>query len=181
METLREQYGVQSLDGFGLQADSALVLAAGMMINYVRQTRPDAPSHIKPPRVYHLGNYMVLDLGTRRNLKIFRNIRDGSARGTLVHLLDRTCTPMGARLLRHWISYPLLDVKEIERRSDTVAWLADETVVRQGIREVLKEIGDLERIAGKISLRSVGPRDLVHLKESAEKIPQISEIGRAHV
>ncbi|MEW6530111.1 MAG: DNA mismatch repair protein MutS [Thermodesulfobacteriota bacterium] len=176
VETLREQYSVQSLDGFGLQADSALVLAAGTMINYVRQTRPDAPSHIKPPRVYHLGNYMVLDLGTRRNLEILRNIRDGSTRGTLVHLLDRTCTPMGARLLRYWISYPLLDVKEIDRRSDTVGRLADETLVRQGIREVLKEIGDLERIAGKISLRSVGPRDLVHLKESAEKIPQISAI-----
>ena len=87
----------------------------------MRQTRPDAPAHIKPPRVYHLGNYMVLDQTTLRNLEIFKNIKDGTADGTLLRLLDKTATPMGARLMRQWISYPLLDVTEIRRRSETVS------------------------------------------------------------
>ena len=96
-DILREQYHVQNLEGFGLTDNSALTVAAGMMIGYVRQTRPDAPSHIKPLRVYHLGNYMVLDQATLRNLEIFKNINDGTSTGTLQRLLDRTCTAMGAR------------------------------------------------------------------------------------
>jgi DNA mismatch repair protein MutS len=113
VEALLDQYQVQNLQGFGLSEDSPMTLAAGIIVTYVRQTRADSPVHIKAPRVYHLGNYMVLDHATLRNLEIFKNLRDGTANGTLVRLLDRTCTSMGARLLRRWISYPLLDTAEI--------------------------------------------------------------------
>jgi DNA mismatch repair protein MutS len=172
-DALKEQYEVQNLEGFGLSETSALTIAAGMMIGYVRQTRPDASSHIKPLRVCHLGNYMVLDQATLRNLEIFKNIKDGTSTGTLQRLLDKTCTPMGARLLRRWISYPLLDVEEIRRRSETVGALGENGILRAELREVLRDMGDLERIAGKISLRSATPRDLVSLRVSAEKIPPV--------
>ncbi len=172
-ETLRDHYRVQNLEGFGLSDNSSLTLAAGIIINYVRQTRPDVPVHLKPPRVYNLGNYMVLDRSTLRNLEIFKNIKDGTTEGTLLRLLDKTATSMGGRSLRHWISYPLLDVTEIRRRSETVQGLVENTILRSELRDVLKDIGDLERIAGKISLKSATPRDLVQLRTSAEKIPRL--------
>jgi len=176
IQVLRDHYRVRNLEGFGLADTSPAIIAAGMVMHYVRQARSDAAAHIKTPRVYHLGNYMVLDQSTLRNLEIFRNIKDGSATGTLLGLLDRTATSMGARLLRQWISYPLLDVEEIARRSDTVAAFVDETILREDLKDALKEIGDLERIAGKISLRSATPRDLVHLRNSAETIPSLLKL-----
>jgi DNA mismatch repair protein MutS len=172
-DALKEQFGVQNLQGFGLSEDSPAMIAAGVMINYVRQTRPDALIHIKSPRVYHLGNYMVLDQATLRNLEIFKNIRDGTTTGTVFRLLDRTRTAMGARLMRQWISYPLLDVTEIGMRSEAVEILAEDSVLRADLREILHEMGDLERIAGKISLKSANPRDLVQLRTSSEKIPAV--------
>jgi DNA mismatch repair protein MutS len=116
---------------------------------------------------------MALDQTTLRNLEIFRNIKEGTTTGTLLGLLDRTSTAMGARLLRQWISYPLLDAAEIGSRSETVQGLVDDTILREDLRSRLKEIGDLERIAGKISLRNATPRDLVSLRNSAEKVPEL--------
>ncbi len=175
-DALKDLYGVQNLEGFGLSDSSVRTLAAGMAMGYVRQTRPDAPEHIKPLRVYHLGNYMVLDHSTLRNLEIFKNIREGTTEGTLLRLMDKTCTAMGARLLRQWIAYPLLDVTEIRLRIETVQALVDDTVTRGDLRTILKDIGDLERIAGKISLKSALPRDLVQLRFSAEKIPAVLKL-----
>ncbi|MEW6348265.1 MAG: DNA mismatch repair protein MutS [Thermodesulfobacteriota bacterium] len=172
-DVLKDQFGVRNLDGFGLPEDSPITVSVGAMVNYVRQTRPDVPTHIRPPRVYHLGNYMVLDESTRRNLEIFGNIKDGTSKGTLLKLLDRTCTQMGARLLRNWISYPLLDVVEIVQRSEAVEDFVTKPVVRAELRDRLKGLGDLERIAGKISLKSATPRDLVQLRRSAEAIPEL--------
>lgn len=172
-EALRELYGVQNLEGFGLSDESALTVAAGTVVGYVKQTRFDVPVHIKPLRVYHLGSYMVLDQSTLRNLEIFKSLKDGTSDGTLIRLLDKTCTSMGGRLLRQWVSYPLMDVREILRRSETVESLVERTVERGEIRTLLREIGDLERIAGKISLKSATPRDLVQLRFSAEKIPAL--------
>ena len=173
-DVLKDQFQVRSLDCFGLPEGSPLTLSAGAIVNYVRQTRPEAPSHIRPPRVYHLGNYMVLDESARRNLEIFSNIKDGTSQGTLLRLIDRTSTPMGARLLRSWVSYPLLDVDEVRYRSDAVKDLLVNPLVRADIRGELKQLGDLERLAGKISLKSASPRDLVQLRRSAERIPSLS-------
>lgn len=172
-QALKDHFKVRNLEGFGLVDSSPAVVAAGMVMHYVRHARSDAVTHIKTPRVYHLGNYMVLDQSTLRNLEIFRNIKDGSATGTLLGLLDRTATAMGARLLRQWISYPLLDVTEIARRNESVCTFVEDTILREDLKAALKEIGDLERIAGKISLRSATPRDLVHLRTSAEMIPAL--------
>jgi DNA mismatch repair protein MutS len=170
-DALKEHYQVSNLEGFGLTDRSPLTLAAGTIIHYVRQMRSEAPAHIKPPRVYHLGEYMVLDRSTLRNLEIFKNIKDGTSTGTLLGLLDRTCAPMGGRLLRRWISYPLLDADEIGTRSDAVRAFVEDTILRGNLRDELKEFGDLDRIAGKISLKNASPRDLVQLRFSVERIP----------
>jgi DNA mismatch repair protein MutS len=173
VDALLDQYSVQNLQGFGLNDHSPMTLAAGMIVSYVRQTRADTPAHIKPPRVYHLGNYMILDPATLRNLEIFKNLKDGTSNGTLIRLLDRTCTSMGARLLRQWMSYPLLDTSMIGRRSGAVESFVQNPVVRAELRHVLQDMGDMERIAGKISLKSALPRDLVLLRRSAETLPSV--------
>jgi DNA mismatch repair protein MutS len=173
VDVLKDQFRVHSLAGFGLDEASAASLAAGSVMNYVRHSRIELPAHIKPPRVYHLGTFMVLDHGTVRNLEIFRNLKDGSAKGTLLKLLDTTCTAMGARLLKHWIRYPLMDVDAVNGRLDAVEALITHTIARRQVRDLLKELGDLERIAGKIALRSANPRDLVQLRLSAEQLPAL--------
>lgn len=170
---LKELYGVQGLECFGLSDNSVLTVATGMIVAYLKETRPERPSHIKPLRVYHLGAYMVLDQATIRNLEIFKNIKDGSTEGTLIRLLGRTNTPMGARLLHRWLSYPLLDTNQIEARIETVDALVNDSSLRQQIRDLLKDIQDIERIAAKISLKVATPRDLVQLKESAQNLPRL--------
>lgn len=177
-DILKELYEIQHLEGFGLSDNSVLTLASGIIVGYLRQTRLDKPLHIKPLRVYHLGNYMVLDHSTLKNLEIFRNLKDGTAVGTLLRLLDRTGTAMGARLIRQWLAYPLLDPHEIRLRSKTVAGLAEKTILRNDLRDILEDVGDLERIAGKISLKTAGPRDLAQLRDSAEKIPSVIALLR---
>ena len=172
-ESLKEHFGVQSLSGFGLEDRQTLVSAAGALIQYVSRARSEKPHHIKAPRVYSLDSFMVLDQSTLRNLEIFRNLRDGLPYGALISVLDRTKTPMGARLLRKWISYPLLDVDEIRKRSNLTKSFVENFDVRREIRNILTNFGDLERLAGRISLKTVTPRDLVQLRVSSEKIPKI--------
>jgi DNA mismatch repair protein MutS len=170
-ETLKEHFGLLNLQGFGLLENSPMSTAAGTIINYVKSTRNETPIHIKPLRVYSLGKFMIIDQYTLRNLELFKNIKDGSNQGSLLKSLDRTVTSMGARLLRNWVSYPLLDPLEISERTEAVDCLLESPVVRREIRASLKDIGDIERIAARISLRNATPRDLVQLKTSAEKIP----------
>ncbi len=174
-ESLKEHFGVQSLSGFGLEDRQTLVSAAGALIQYVSRARSEKPHHIKAPRVYSLDSFMVLDQSTLRNLEIFRNLRDGLPYGALISVLDRTKTPMGARLLRKWISYPLLDVDEIRKRSNLTKSFVENFDVRREIRNILTNFGDLERLAGRISLKTVTPRDLVQLRVSSEKTPKIIE------
>ncbi len=174
-ESLKEHFGVQSLSGFGLEDRQTLVSAAGALIQYVGRAISEKPCHIKAPRVYNLDSFMVLDQSTLRNLEIFRNLRDGLPNGALISVLDKTKTPMGARLLRKWISYPLLDVDEIRKRSDLTKSFVGNFDVRREIRDTLTNFGDLERLAGKMSLKTVTPRDLVQLRVSSEKIPEIIE------
>jgi DNA mismatch repair protein MutS len=170
---LKDYYGVQNLKGFGLDDQKALVSVAGALIQYVNGTRSDKPTHIKTPRVYHLDSFMVLDQSSMRNLEIFKNLRDGSSNGSLISVLDKTLTPMGARLLRKWLSYPLMDVHEITRRLNLTKSFLEDHAVRREIRDILTDFGDLERLAGKISLKTATPRDLVQLRVSSEGIPSI--------
>lgn len=172
-DSLKEYFGVKSLVGFGLEDRPALISSSGALISYVVQTRSEKPTHIKAPRVYSLDTYMVLDQSSIRNLEIFKNLRDGTSNGSLISVLDRTKTHMGARLLRKWVSYPLLDVNEIKKRSELTRSFVEDPGLRREVRDILTDFGDLERLAGKISLRTASPRDLLSLRLSSEKIPEI--------
>ncbi len=172
---IKDQYGVQSLDGFGL-SETVLIVAVGSILNYVKQSRSETPAHIQEPRVYHLGNFMTLDQSAIKNLEIFRNLKDGTVSGSLIELIDKTRTPMGARLLKQWVSYPLMDVAEIRRRGEAVEAMLNSGISRAEIRDVLAKISDIERIAGKISLRNALPRDLVQLRLSIERIPHLLQL-----
>lgn len=170
-DLIKDQFGIHNLQGYGLGETSCATTSVGALLNYVKQNRLEAPVHIKPPFFYSLSEFMVLDNATLRNLEIFRNLKDGSVTGSLISILDKTKTSMGARLLRNWVSYPLMDVEKISKRSLAVHELVDQSNLRIEIRDLLREISDLERIVGKIALRSVSPRDLVQLANSTQRLP----------
>lgn len=178
-DLLKDQFGVHNLQGFGFEDMSSSAMSVGALLNYVRQNRLETPVHVKAPFYYSLSEFMVLDNSTLRNLEIFKNLKDGSATGSLISILDRTRTAMGSRLLKNWIAYPLMDVTEITRRNSAVAELVDQSSLRSDLRDVLKDICDLERIVGKIALRTVSPRDLVQLGNSTEKLPELIGLLRS--
>lgn len=175
-DLIKDQFGVHSLHGFGFEDLSISAISVGALLQYVRQNRLETPEHVKPPFYYSLSEFMVLDNSTIRNLELFKNLKDGTAAGSLISILDRTRTAMGSRLLKNWVSYPLMDVNEIARRSAAVGELADQSRLRSNLRDLLKEICDLERIVGKIALKTVSPRDLVQLANSTEKLPYMIDL-----
>lgn len=168
---LKEQLGVLSLEGFGCSDMSNGVTAAGAIIHYLRNTQKAVPEHIKDLSAYHLGGFMFLDEATTRNLELFRTIRRETGKGTLLHILDHTVTPMGKRLLKRWMGYPLLDIRLIRKRLAAVSNLRENRMVREEIRDQLKGIYDLERLNGRVSLGRANARDLAALKVSIRRIP----------
>jgi DNA mismatch repair protein MutS len=172
---LEEQLGVRSLEGFGCRDMRQGITAAGAVVYYLRRTQKASPEHVRDLVTYHLGGFMFLDETTTRNLELYRTIRRDSSKGTLLHVLDRTVTPMGARLLKRWVGYPLLDLEEIQRRLAAVGSLREDRMTREGVREELGEMYDLERLNGRISLGRANARDLVALKRSVRRIPGIKK------
>jgi DNA mismatch repair protein MutS len=173
---LKEQLGVQSLEGFGVEDMPQGVIAAGAVVHYLKKNQKGNPGHVKDLASYHLGNYMFLDKTTTGNLELFRTIRRDSTQGTLFHVLDQTVTPMGGRLLRRWIGYPLLDIERINQRLAAVSVFQEDRMLREDVREQLKGIYDLERLNGKISLGRANARDLVALKASIRKLPLLKDL-----
>jgi DNA mismatch repair protein MutS len=182
---LREQFGVATLDGFGVAGHPQAVSAAGAVVHYLRETSamdPDngnhsgaALGHLDRVRYYEQADALVLDVVTVRNLELVAPIffEDG-ARGsapTLLSALDETTTGMGARLLRQWILRPQVNREEIQARLDAVQELRNHTVLREEIRHDLAGVQDLERLAGRVTLGVASPRDLVGLRQSLERIP----------
>lgn len=168
---LEEQLGVRSLEGFGCRGMRQGITAAGAIVHYLRRTQKSFPEHIKDLHTYRLGGYMFLDESTTRNLELFKTIRLDSGKGTLFHVLDHTVTPMGKRLLKRWMGYPLLDIRRIRRRLAAVAGLRDNLMMREEVHDLLKGMYDLERLNGRISLGRTNARDLVALKVSILRIP----------
>jgi len=176
-ETLvREQLGVKSLAGFGCEEMEKGIVAAGAVVYYLQQTQKAKPVHIKEITSYRLGDYMFLDESTTVNLELFRTMRRQSVKGTLFHVMDRSVTPMGSRELKKWIAYPLVDVFQIRRRLAAVASFRDDRILREEMREQLRGIYDLERLNGRISLGRANARDLVALKYSVRRLPEIKEM-----
>jgi DNA mismatch repair protein MutS len=172
---LKEQLGVKSLVGFGCDGLDQGVVAAGAIVHYLVKTQKGNPDHIKEIVTYRLGDFMFLDESTYRNLELFKTMRRQTVKGSLFHVLDKTSTPMGSRLLKRWMAYPLLDLTHIRWRLAAVKSFRDDRISREEIRAELQEIYDLERLNGRISLGRANGRDLVALKLSILRIPSIKK------
>lgn len=170
---LMDHFRVKSLAGFGIDGKNPAVSAAGALLFYLKKVRKDSLALIQKISYIHPSDHMVLDASTIRNLELVKNLRDGRVENSLLGVIDYTVTPMGGRLLRSRLLQPLLDCPEIGRRLDAVEESLKDTITRQELRESLKGILDLERLAGKISLAAAHPRDLVALKKSLLPLPKI--------
>ena len=152
------------------------VSAINALIKYIEETQKTKLEHINKITIYTITKYMSLDINARRNLELTEKLRDKSKKGTLLWVLDKTATSMGGRLLRRWISDPLIDVAEINNRLDAVQELKDDIMLRGELTSSLKGVYDIERLAGKISYGNANARDLNSLKSSASKLPEIKKL-----
>ncbi|HVE79522.1 MAG TPA: DNA mismatch repair protein MutS [Gemmatimonadaceae bacterium] len=178
-DDLARQFGVHSLEGFGLGAvDAPAVGAAGALLRYLHELLPTGVPHLARPTVERPGGVMPLDEMTRRNLELVESLRGGERAGTLLDVLDRTMTPMGARLLRQWILAPLTAPAAIEARLDAVSALASEPIARAALREALDGVRDLERLAGKAAAGRATPRELGALGQSLARLPAVEQAAR---
>jgi DNA mismatch repair protein MutS len=178
-DDLQRQFAVHSLEGFGLgAADDAAVGAAGALLRYLRELQPGGLPHLARPSVERAGGTMPLDEMTRRNLELVESLRpgaDGDRAGTLLAVLDRTQTPMGARLLRQWLLAPLVEKDAIDARLDAVAAIAADGLAREALREALDGVRDVERLASKAAAARATPRELRALGDSLGRLPAVKD------
>ena len=174
-DALQRHLRVHSLDGFGLQEKPQAVRAAAAILAYLQEMQPSALSQMDRLHSYAVGEFMVLDESTRRNLELTETIRGADVRGSLLGVVDETLTPMGGRLLRRWLGRPLLDITQINERLDSVQALADRGELRAQIRETLRGLGDLERWINRISQGRALPRDLLGVREVLSRAPGLRE------
>jgi DNA mismatch repair protein MutS len=176
-EQIRRRFEIKSLAGLGLAeaGDEPAVRAAGGLLAYVLDVQPDGGSQLRPPRAVRGASALYMDEMTRRNLEVLRPLRPDSGGTALLQVLDATLTPMGARLLRTWLLRPLADVEAINRRLDAVEELAEDASRCKRVREALRSIRDLERLAAKAGARRATPRDLLALARSLRRAPSVQE------
>jgi DNA mismatch repair protein MutS len=179
-DQLTERFKVSSLESFGIEErDGTAVGAAGALLRYLDELQPAGTPHLARPRMERAGGTMPLDEMTRRNLELVESMRGGEASGTLLRVLDRTLTPMGARLLRQWLLAPLVECAPIEARLGAVAALED-ALVREAMREALDGVRDIERLGGKAAAGRASPRELRALGDSMARLPLVqSALERA--
>ena len=173
---LKDHFGVSTLKGFGLEDYPVGTIAAGAIMQYLLETQKNNLSHITRISPYRTGRFMVIDTSTRRNLELTETLREKQKRGSLLWVLDKTKTAMGARLLRSFIEQPLVDKNEIIRRQDAVEELGDNFIDREELIEYLNPIYDLERLIGRISYQTANPRDLIAFRNSLQMLPHIKQI-----
>ena len=158
-------------------AEKKLALSSiNALVQYIEDTQKTSLDHINKITIYNLSKYMALDINARRNLEITEKMRDKSKKGTLLWVLDKTSTSMGGRLLRRWLNDPLVDVDEINRRLNAVKELKDSIILRGDIIENLKKVYDIERLSGKMAYGNANARDMVTLKNSLFKLPEVKQI-----
>ncbi len=175
-DILLKHFETQSLKGFGVENMELAVIAAGATISYIKDTQQSGISQIKNLSIYNTSEFMMLDYSTRKNLEITFSNNDPKHGGTLVSILDKTCTPMGGRLLKKWISSPLNSLQPIQKRLDAVEALYLHNDQREFLRLHLNSISDLERLVTKVATGRANPRDVTNIKNSLEKIPLLKEV-----
>ena len=172
-ERLREHFGAAALEALDLEGAPLAARAAGAILQYVESTQPASLTALRALTRYGLDEFMNLDSATRRNLELTETLRTGELRGSLLGVLDQTVTPMGRRLLRQWISRPLLDRARIERRLDEVQALVSAGMLRAQVQEALRGIGDLERLTNRAAAGVAIPRDLAALRGLLQRLPAV--------
>ncbi|TXK85348.1 DNA mismatch repair protein MutS, partial [Paenibacillus sp. N3.4] len=150
-----------------------------LMLAYLKDTQKRALTHVKHIRVYEPDQFMTMDPFTRRNLELVETVRERSKKGSLLWLLDKTVTAMGARMLRRWIEKPLMSVTRIEERLEAVNLLYNQLIVREDVKQALKEVYDLERLVARISYGNANARDMLALKHSLQQVPLLQEVCHA--
>ena len=171
---LSRHFGIASVEGMGItEADAPALAAAGALMRYLHELQPGGIPHLTRPRVERPGGTMPLDEMTRRNLELVESLRGSDEGGTLIGVLDRTLTPMGARLLRQWLLAPLTKKSEIEKRLDAVAAFATSTIARETLRNALDGVRDIERLSSKSASGRANPRELKALGDSISRLPNV--------
>ncbi len=170
---LKRHFRLQTVEGLGIGNKPLAVSSAGAVLRYLETTQKRDLNFLSRPRFFSLSNKLVLDQTTLRNLEILRNVRDGGPEGTLLSTLDRTQTPMGARLLKKWLMEPLVDTRKINLRLNAVEELAANTIARGEIADGLNHVRDLERLVGKVIYGSAGARDLIAIRACLERVPDL--------
>jgi DNA mismatch repair protein MutS len=178
-DELRRHFGVHSVEGLGLgDGDAPALGAAGVLLRYLKELQPAGIPHLARPVVERPGGIMPLDEMTRRNLELVESLRGGGTEGTLLAVLDRTQTPMGARLLRQWLLAPLTDRARIDARLDAVDALVRDAIARDALREALDGVRDVERLAAKVAANRATPRELHALGASLGRLPRVEQVVR---
>jgi DNA mismatch repair protein MutS len=173
-DDLARQFDVRGLDGLGIERDDAAAIgAAGALLRYLKEMQPAGVPHLARPVVERVGSAMPLDEMTRRNLELVESLRGTDVAGTLLAVLDRTMTPMGARLLRQWLLAPLVDRSAIDLRLDAVGALVRDGSARDALRTALDGVRDVERLGGKAAAGRATPRELAALGASLHRLPEV--------
>jgi len=174
-EVLTDHFGTLSLKGFGCEGMDVGVSAAGAVLHYLKESKKTSLDHIRKLSAYRPSQYMVLDPATMRNLEIFSSLAEGGREGSLISIIDRTVTPMGGRMIRQWVQNPLRTPEDIRKRLDAVEELVNHKGLREELRQILRGIGDMERLMAKVCTRRANARDLVSLKNSLKVLPRLKE------
>jgi DNA mismatch repair protein MutS len=170
---IKDQFGLASLEGLGMNDKPLLTRSTGALIKYLRDTHQEALASLKSFSVYSLSEFMQLDASTRRNLELTETIREGKIEGSLLGILDHTVTPMGKRTLRAWVNKPLLNLEAINTRLDAVGFFFKDGVLRQELEQKLSKLHDIERLVNRAATGSIRPTELVALREDLALLPQI--------
>jgi len=172
-ESLLEHFNVATLEGYGCARLPLAIRAAGALVHYVKETQKETLPQLSKLATYSTDSFMILDGQTIRNLELFQGGRWGETGHSLLSVIDLTKTAMGGRLLKNWLGHPLLDLTILNRRQEAVAWFHQDSLARQKVISLLSDIGDLERLVNRVSSGRVMPRELIALRSSLEKVPDL--------
>lgn len=176
-QRLLQYFKVRSLEGLGCDNLPLAVRAAGGLLEYLEDTQKENQIPLQPVRTYTLTDYLILDHQTRRNLEITQTVRDGTFHGSLLWALDKTRTAMGGRALRRWLLQPLLQLKGIQARQDTIQELVENSELREELQQLLVGMYDIERLTGRAGSGTANARDLVYLADSLTKLTELARIA----
>lgn len=176
VNTIKDHFKVMDIKGLGISDYKVGTICAGALLRYLLETQKNSLANIISITQYSTNRYMIIDTSTRRNLELTETLREKQKKGSLLGILDKTKTAMGARLLRNFIVQPLIDKVDIVKRQDAIEEINNDLITREEIREYLTPVYDLERLIGRVTYQSANPRDLISFKNSLSMLPYVKEL-----